>query len=388
MPDFADSSGAVIAIIAESTFDTTPASPGFQKLRFTSESLNYTPNRVTSNEITANAGVSDLVEVGAQNAGDISFEWSYGADFDILLQGSLRATFTAGTVTQGVTVTGVEAIGQTTIGVTTDGTGDVSLVLGDIVYFAGELQPYVMTAAATIGISSSGDLNIDPPLRVALSGAEVVTAANAVNASNGKNSYTIEKMVETGSPDQYLRFTGSRLNTMSMTVSPGGIATGAVGIMGAGHSTGTAILSGATYTEANTNPVLAAPSAANVFVGGTTTALYFTELSWNLNNNLRAQEAVSYLTPQGVGYGRREISGTMNAYFEDLDLYDLFVAGTETELAFEMDDGTNKYTVWFPRVKMQAATVNLTGISSDVMTNVTFQPIQDDVTGVDMIVIK
>ncbi len=127
MPDFADSSGAVIAIIAESTFDTTPASPGFQKLRFTSESLNYTPNRVTSNEITTNAGVSDLVEVGAQNAGDISFEWSYGADFDLILEGSLRATFTTGTTTAGVTVTGVEALGSTAIGVTTDGTGDVSL---------------------------------------------------------------------------------------------------------------------------------------------------------------------------------------------------------------------------------------------------------------------
>jgi hypothetical protein len=90
--------------------------------------------------------------------------------------------FTAGTLTAVVTVTGANAIGATTINLTTDATGDFDLNPGDILTFAGDLQPYVMTSSTgAVGNLSSGNVTISPALKIATSGTEVVTQVNATS---------------------------------------------------------------------------------------------------------------------------------------------------------------------------------------------------------------
>ena len=75
--------------------------------------------------------------------------------------------------------------------------------------------------------------------------------------------FTFEEKIETGATDQYKRFLGCQVNTMSLSIAANQIVTGSAGIMGFGVPTLTqAIISGATYTDANANPVL---SASNDF---------------------------------------------------------------------------------------------------------------------------
>ncbi len=295
MPEFADSSGVVLSFIQESTWNTTPATPAMQKVRFTSESLTNNIQNVVSDEVRPDPAVSDLVQTGADVSGDLNFELSFGTEFDSLFEAALRGGF----------------------------------------------------------------------------------STNVLKAGSDTDSFSLERQVETGTPDHYFRFTGCRVGTMSLNVSPGSIITGTFGVTGAGHSTDTAIITGATYTDGNSNPIMAPSDVAGITLANTTTTLYFTEMSISLNNNLGAQNAVGSLAPVGVRYGRREITGNLTAYFEDKELYDLFMAGDESSLEFQTTDGTNTYTFTLPRIKYQTGQVVTQGVNQDMMAQMTFQALYD-----------
>lgn len=387
MPNFGDTSLAELAFIAETTWGTTPTSPAFQKTRFTGEGLTYEIQNEQSQEITPNPSVADLIQVGAQASGDIGWELSYGSDFNAIFEAALRGTFTTGTVTQAVTVdAGGEILGATSITVDTDGSGDVAIVAGDVVYF-GTNGPYYATASATIGSSSSGEITIYPGLRTALTGSEVVTVRNACAAGSAKDSFTFEKKFTTDSVN-YMRYTGCRIDTFDFTVTPGSITGGTFSVLGSTETTGTSILSGATYTDANSNPIMAAPDVANLYIGGTTTQLYLQEIGFNLTNNLRAQTSLGNLGADGIGYGRREISGVFNAYFEDLELHNLFINSTESEISWEMTDGTNTYTFWVPRLKIATQEINAPGVNQDIVQEGTYQALYQSTIGSDFIICK
>jgi len=86
-------------------------------------------------------------------------------------------THSKGTTTN-VTVTGANAIGTTTVGVTTASGGAVTLTPGDYITIAGDSEKYVVTTAASIGASTTGNIVIaEPGLMAATSGSEAVTTA-------------------------------------------------------------------------------------------------------------------------------------------------------------------------------------------------------------------
>jgi hypothetical protein len=86
------------------------------------------------------------------------------------------------------------------------------------------------------------------------------------------------------------------------------IVTGSFSVQGLNEAIDTAIISGATYSDANTNPVMAAPDVGTITVGGIAGTLFYTDLSFSLTNNLRAQAAIGQVGAAGIGYGRREVA--------------------------------------------------------------------------------
>lgn len=94
---------------------------------------------------------------------------------DIRESGQVKVAGT-NVITGTVTVTGANAVGATTINLTTAAGAAVNAVAGDVITFAGDANKYVVTATATIGASTTGDVVIAAPgLRVATAGAEAVS---------------------------------------------------------------------------------------------------------------------------------------------------------------------------------------------------------------------
>jgi len=82
-----DANRTQVAIVEEATFGVIPATPRFELLRVTGESLSYTPKTVTSDELRADRQVVDLIRVGFETAGDLPIEMSYGMP-DRLMEGA------------------------------------------------------------------------------------------------------------------------------------------------------------------------------------------------------------------------------------------------------------------------------------------------------------
>ena len=93
-------------------------------------------------------------------------------------------THTAGTFTGTIVTSGAAAVGATSITLATGASEAIAALVGDIIVFAGDTQQYVLTAALTVGASSTGAAAIDPPLKVAQSGGEAVTAPIATHVVN------------------------------------------------------------------------------------------------------------------------------------------------------------------------------------------------------------
>ncbi len=99
---FIDVSATEISFVEEVAPGVTPASPPFQRMRFTEESIALEQHGVASNEVRADGEISDLISTGESARGDLSFELSVGPEFDALFEHALRGSFEAGELRAGI----------------------------------------------------------------------------------------------------------------------------------------------------------------------------------------------------------------------------------------------------------------------------------------------
>lgn len=285
-----DSSQTQVGYIEESAYGTTPATPAFQKTRYTGESLNANRRTTRSNEISADRNLKDVVQVGSEAGGGIEFELSYGSFDDFL-------------------------------------------------------ESVMFNAWAT----------------------------NVLKNGNTQKSFTFEKKFTPDAGDQYHRFTGQVADTMSLAIAAGEIVTGSFGFLGKGSSTDQAIIAGATYVEPNTNDVInAATNFASLSMTGVTSP-EITELNLNITNNLRQQPVVGSVDSRGIGTGRFEVGGTLLAYFENEEMYDLFLAGTATDLSFQLGGASSKkYQFDLDKIKFESGEIVAGGNDQEVLASMAF----------------
>lgn len=88
------SNRTAVRFVKETEFKTTPTNPALQNMRYTGESVAYNRQNITSNEIRADRMTADLITVGADVSGDLSFELSY-ASFDDLIAAALCSDWSA-----------------------------------------------------------------------------------------------------------------------------------------------------------------------------------------------------------------------------------------------------------------------------------------------------
>lgn len=97
-----NSSETVLSFVEETTLGVTPATPSFQQIRTTGETLVSDIETVVSAEITPNADITDEINVGENASGPIGIEMTFGdADTGVLLSHALRADWATGVAADG-----------------------------------------------------------------------------------------------------------------------------------------------------------------------------------------------------------------------------------------------------------------------------------------------
>ena len=204
-------------------------------------------------------------------------------------------------------------------------------------------------------------------------------SSNILKNGVTQKSFTIEKTFEGGATDQYHRFTGCVANSLSLDIQAKQVVTGSFDFIAKGATTAQAIISGATYTAANSNPVInAAANFASFSMSGVTSP-ELTSLKLKVNNNLRRQAVVGSLDARGVGTGRFEVTGEAMLYFTNASLYDLFLAGTASSLLFTIGGASSKnYAFEIANLKFEKAEIVAGGNDQDIMAKVSFRGLYDN----------
>lgn len=222
-----------------------------------------------------------------------------------------------------------------------------------------------------------------------------MTAFGIIKGSDEKKSLTFHKeLVIDDSNSAFFNYAGCRVDSWSvdLTVDNNSPIGGTFGILGK-EETHTDSDDANSYVAANTNPIFSMPHLRGIAVTSIAGDICFSDLSFTIENNLRAQQGkctntTTYpdLQSKGIGYGQRNITGNMNAFLANLNIYDEFKSFGEFSLSFVMTDGTRGFKVTFPRIKITEGSAPAEGNDSDVVQPFAYQALYDETEGTDIIV--
>ena len=376
---------------------TTVASPVkvARELRFTDEGLTFNHETERSNETRADRNTVGMVRVSASAAGPINIEASFGSH-DPLLEGAFYnnwdtlidinapgSPFDSLTVT--VTANITSPIQDSTGTISVAGSPDrlLNAVVGHHIELSGTGSPdadgfYLVTANA------GGSLTVQPSPPVSTSGTFRVRQSGIHNSTVPK-SWLIEK--EMRDVTEFFAFTGQRVESWSLNIVPGSIITGTLNFRGKEvFEAAATVFPGSPAVAAlpvTTDVLNSVDNIGNIQIDGLTpVGVNFTELSFEINNNLRDQPALGSLFNVGVGAGTVAITGSIISYFLNRNLYSKFRNFDDVKLSFTATDqaGTS-YLFFFPRFKITGGEVVAGGNNTDVLANFTFEAILDATLG-------
>ena len=191
----------------------------------------------------------------------------------------------------------------------------------------------------------------------------------------------VEETYELGATDSFSRFTGCMIDRLQLAVVARQIVTLRASILGRANALDTAIITGATYTAANSNAVQAAPSgvaALSFSDSGGAISAKVRSVNLEVRNNLRERPVLDSLYSEEMGKGRCEITGTLEAYFGSNDLMEAVLAHDTGSLSITLGTVTaEKYTLLLPKIRFGEGAVGQRDNNSDVMQTIPFQAIYD-----------
>ena len=191
--------------------------------------------------------------------------------------------------------------------------------------------------------------------------------------------------VETGFTDvsKYFRVDGLRVGSFSLNVKSGELVKGKFGLKGRATTTSdtSALANTVSYTVFDTTVTEVFNATSNVgtvYKNGVALTTALTDITFTGDANLREQRAVGAKFPAGIGYGRFNLKGQVDAYFQDFTLYNDFINHATVSLAFNMED-VDHNTYWFglPAVKFTSDPISPEGIDKDVMEKLNFEAQRD-----------
>lgn len=186
--------------------------------------------------------------------------------------------------------------------------------------------------------------------------------------------------------DEFLLQKGMRVGSFNMEAAAGAIVTGTFGFSGKDTTNPSADVLGdvSDYTVLPSvafDVMNATSNVGSIIKDGTALGSALQSISLSGDSSLRMQNAVGSKFPRGIGTGRFNLTGTVNAYFEDMDLWNDFINHTTTALSWDFTDADgNNYVFTLPAVKFTSDAPAPAGIDQDIFEELAFVAFRDPTT--------
>jgi len=358
------------------TYGTAPAS-ALEDVRFTGESLVPTTNAVSSTEIRSDRQIPDVTRVAIGAGGDTNHEFSYSEFDDWLESALLSATWIAEVAglenSQTTSVgsgDGIYTIGASTWS-TTPAVGDILEIRGDAQ--AGNNGYKVVTAATTttITVAQTGTTT---------SAAQTLVIDNLGSIKNGVTfaSYHLQKEYEDLTTTFQL-MTGMFIEGLSIEAALEGLVTMTFNWIGKSATSPAPTSTFAARNGTTTNEIFNTVDHIPVTGQGATLAnLDLTNFTMALANNSRQLNELGALGAQDIGLGHVDVTGTIQMYFEDSTIMNLYTGNTATELIVVFEDTLgNGYVFYLPQIKLTAGASTAGSQDSDIIGDFSYIAYRD-----------
>ena len=368
----ADSNRVSLHIFEEVAWDDTPATPTMAELPYTSESLTYQKRTIKSSIVRADRLTDDIIEVGAGSQGEINIEYKFG-DFDKLIEGSLGSAFVTGTFT-----------GTANLSFAAAGAG-VQVLTGP----ASTFTNYVDGTWVRVSGANSANNGV---FKITAHSSTTLTIANATGTVQANSSATVlYRYARTGTTNKsylieksfndlakFIHYRGMRVSTWAMNIAAEQIITGSFGFLGSRAVPQATTISGSKTAAGSLSVCGATANVGTLQENGTALATKIKGVKFNLNANPRQLTAVANKYPIGINLGSFEITGTLEAYFEDLVLYQKFIDHNDSSLTVEIDSPEDDRTILtISNLKFTNAAPVGAGLNQDVMVALDFTAKRD-----------
>jgi len=365
-----------IAYSKETVFGTTNATPQFTILPTTGGSPVNNITTAVSEVIRSDRQTDDLVVVDGEISGDLNYELSYEPYQDFM------ASVLMNTTTRAISLTAV----------TNDGTGD-NTIIGDTGIEA------VCLIGDVVRLSSVTDSTIDGPYVIVASGTNEVTVYPATGATaaltdlvvttteirtNGADEiegYTIRKTATTEGNTYRWYYKGCAVNTMNFNFATGSILNGSIGIVGLTEEARSTPLTGEQADiETPAYTIMNSVSSVGVIrVGGVTLgSCTFSSLDLTIDNQINAAKAIGTLGACDLAAFSLMVTGNTEVYFNNLDLYNKFLAASSFDITIILTDGDgNSIGLNIPKCKFETLDTPVSGKDAFLMQSGTLKGLRD-----------
>jgi len=275
-----------------------------------------------------------------------------------------------------------------------------SLAFAAETQLSNELNPARQLADVIVsGGQSGGDVSYEvssnPGFELLLTGVLANNwAGQVLTVGSLMFTHTIEKRfaIDPTNADptkqyEYDRITRAIIDSMALTFSPGGPATGTSTIIGGPYTIDSALLTGASYLPTGALPVMTGagvlPITFTLPDASTSVGWCVSNLVVTFRNNGRAITCLGDTAAREVVLGRFECEITADVYInvQTDEMMRAFLNGQEIALTFTVNDQqNNSYKFTFPRVRIATATQQAGGTNQDVIMSLSMQALVKDIT--------
>lgn len=183
--------------------------------------------------------------------------------------------------------------------------------------------------------------------------------------------------------DRYETFTGCAINNLSLQIQTNAMVTGTLGIIGKSAKfaqTPTATSELPSHTAAPLDGF-----NGDLREGGVTVAT-ITSISLSIENGIEAANVLGSDEAAALVAGRINITGSISAYFSNMDLLSKFIEEAESEIEVTLGTGgPGSYRIHLPRIKYSGGSNPVDG-EGPIMLDMPFQALLDECTGTNIII--
>lgn len=160
--------------------------------------------------------------------------------------------------------------------------------------------------------------------------------------------------------------------TWSMNIQPDAVITGEFAFQALTYSGFKNATAASSLVTANTNDVFDSFTGELQIPDATSITAVITGLNFTVDNGLIRRYALMNKNAISIGDGRSNVTGTLNAYFADATVSNLFENEIDFNVAIRMEDlDSNSYTFGWPKVKLTSDSRDVS--ENDVTETLNFQ---------------